>query len=247
MASAIDTGDISSPYTTVHTRNKQTPGARLAAAALATLLGRPDTPYLGPAYQGAEARLAVSGTGASSLVVTVSFESVSLYGAPLVLNTSVVCTAGVPPDLCATFDVQVRAGRGEWRGRGGAPRPVRSVQRPGAPLLLRCTLHLLPPRIFTDPATADVSRWHMAQCNLPRTFLRRLVPRDHGLPCSRVMRGICAGGCGELRQCNPRILRRVAGGRSVQQRGAARCALAAAVVRCMVAAQLNKLFRRYVT
>ena len=108
MASAIDTGDISSPYTTVHTRNKQTPGARLAAAALATLLDHPDTPYLGPTYQGAVARLAVASEGASSLVVTVSFEPATLYGAPLVLDTSVVCTAGVPPDLCATFDVQVR-------------------------------------------------------------------------------------------------------------------------------------------
>lgn len=93
MASAIDTGDVNSPFTPVHTRKKQTPGARLAAAALATLFGFPDVQYRGPTYMSATARFGATSPDDAPppLVVTVSFDPATLYGAPPPLVAEHVC------------------------------------------------------------------------------------------------------------------------------------------------------------
>ncbi len=107
----------------MHTRDKQTPGARVAAAMLATLLRAPAAPpHLGPAYAAA----AVAARSAARLVVSVSFAPASLAGG-LALNASVTCPArvlAVSPALCGGFDVGTSDGR--WfaaaaaLGAGGA-------------------------------------------------------------------------------------------------------------------------------
>lgn len=110
LASCIDTGDLTSPFSTVHTRDKQTPGARMAAALLATLLHVPSPPpFLGPTYSAATV---VSRTPAK-LLVSVAFTPQSIASG-LAFNASMQCPEGVlaiNPTLCGGFDVGTSDGK----------------------------------------------------------------------------------------------------------------------------------------
>jgi hypothetical protein len=99
MASAIDIGDVASPYGAYHPRNKQLVGARLAAAALDGLYGVP-TLWRGPTFAGAAAAPAAGGGG--GLEITLAFEARSLGGG-LVLDwarNNSACPQGVDPGIC---------------------------------------------------------------------------------------------------------------------------------------------------
>lgn len=89
---AIDIGDPTGPFSSIHPRNKKLVGQRLAAAALTLLYGKP-TPYLSPSYVSAVAT-------ASGTAVTVT---VTLHDVPtkLVPGTD-HCKSelGVPPNEC---------------------------------------------------------------------------------------------------------------------------------------------------
>ena len=117
LASCIDTGDLLSPYSTVHTRDKQRPGARMAAALLATLLRLPSPPpHLGPTYAAA----AVASRSPSRLLVSVAFAPETLQRG-LALNTSLQCPQGVlaiNPALCAGFEVGTSDGA--WHAASAA-------------------------------------------------------------------------------------------------------------------------------
>jgi len=115
-ASCIDTGDFASPFTPVHTRDKQTPARRMAAAAAATLFDVPGAPWVGPTYAGARAAPARGG----ALKVTVAFAPASLAGG-LALNASAACPAAVAAHdarLCGGFDVGT--GDGAWHAAAAA-------------------------------------------------------------------------------------------------------------------------------
>jgi hypothetical protein len=80
----LDDGDVLSPIGTVHSRNKQLVGRRVAAGLAAALYGAPTLPTggAGPTYAGAALSSAPNGT----LTATVSFSAESLGGAALQFN-----------------------------------------------------------------------------------------------------------------------------------------------------------------
>jgi hypothetical protein len=84
-ASLVDGGDPLSPIGSVHSRNKQLVGRRVAAALSAALYGAPPLPTpggVGPTFAGASLSAAPSG----ALRATVRFEPASLAGGALVFN-----------------------------------------------------------------------------------------------------------------------------------------------------------------
>ena len=101
VGSAIDIGDVDSPYGAYHPRNKQLVGARLALAALDQLYGVP-TAWRGPAFAGASVAPAAGG----ALTVTLGFDDRSLGAGGLVLDwarNNSACPAGVSADICEAF------------------------------------------------------------------------------------------------------------------------------------------------
>lgn len=103
VCNAMDLGDATAPHGSVHPRNKQDVGQRLANAALALLYGQ-KTPYLNPAYASSTARY-----DGLSITVTVSFKPESLAGATLVLKPN-ECPPTVPPEECAWDQIQAEDG-----------------------------------------------------------------------------------------------------------------------------------------
>lgn len=94
FATAIDIGDPTSPFGSVHPRHKQIVGARLAASALAESYGMPSVPHASPQYAGASP--SVTGT---QLSVTVALTPSS---GPLTLtNAACPTNLGVPAAQCA--------------------------------------------------------------------------------------------------------------------------------------------------
>ncbi len=84
-ASLVDGGDPLSPIGSVHSRNKQLVGRRVAAALSAALYGAPPLPTpggAGPTFAGA----ALSASPAGALRATVRFDPASLAGGALVFN-----------------------------------------------------------------------------------------------------------------------------------------------------------------
>ena len=65
----VDGGDATSPYGTVHSRNKELTGRRVAAGILAMLYGNTSVPTMGPTFASATYGMASQG----SLTVNVSF------------------------------------------------------------------------------------------------------------------------------------------------------------------------------
>jgi len=80
-ASLVDDGDVLSPIGSVHSRNKQLVGRRVAAELAAALYGAPAHPP-GPTYSRAELSSAPNGT----LTATVSFTEESMAGGALLFN-----------------------------------------------------------------------------------------------------------------------------------------------------------------
>jgi sialate O-acetylesterase len=105
-ANGMDLGDPQAPHGSVHPRNKQTVGARFAAAALSQVYGRP-TPYLNPAYKAAAA--VTTGTTAT---VTIFFDQATLgaQGLTIVPNACPVAL-GVPQEECAWTEIQTVDGK----------------------------------------------------------------------------------------------------------------------------------------
>jgi sialate O-acetylesterase len=107
LGSAIDVGDASSPEGTYHPRFKQPVGARLSAAAQATLYGMSGVEYVGPTFASA------SGTSQPQngvFSVQVAFQPSSLGGSSgqIVLSQNASCpapTGGVLPEQCADFQI----------------------------------------------------------------------------------------------------------------------------------------------
>jgi len=94
-ASTLDYGEPAGGP--VHSPFKQVPGHR-AALALQAILYKMPVAYLGPRY---------SGVSVAGPTATVSFDPATLYGASLVLNTSVSCPTTVTADSCEAFAVQI--------------------------------------------------------------------------------------------------------------------------------------------
>ena len=120
LATAIDGGDPQAPATSIHPRNKQLVGTRLAQAILARRYGVPGVAYAAPRYAGG----AASAAGAA-LSVRVALADGS--GAPPALawrppapaSNSSRCPTdrGVLPVMCAGFEVMVSDApfpRGTW-------------------------------------------------------------------------------------------------------------------------------------
>jgi hypothetical protein len=91
VVSAIDTGDILSPFTYLHSRDKAKVAARLANAALTVVYGQSGFPYVPP---GAPAAAWVSTDGNNVTTVKVTFGS--LAAPPLSLDPDYACPAGFP-------------------------------------------------------------------------------------------------------------------------------------------------------
>jgi len=124
LATAIDGGDPLAPATSIHPRNKQLPGHRLALAILARRYGMPHTSYAAPRYASATA-------SASGVVLTVRVAVSNSTGGggggtvPLVWvpptpdSNSSRCPTdlGVLPIMCAGFEVMLSDGpfpNGTW-------------------------------------------------------------------------------------------------------------------------------------
>ena len=107
VATAIDLGDIDSPYGDVHFRNKQVAGARAAAAALAVAYapgaGSPEyaLDYPAPAFLSQQAFF-VNATSTATIIV--SFDHAGA-AAQLLANASVSCPDGTPPSNCTALEV----------------------------------------------------------------------------------------------------------------------------------------------
>lgn len=109
IATAIDLGDPTAPFGSVHPRDKQPLGARLAACALAQVYGKA-VPFLSPVFLNATAAAAPAN---GTVAVTVTFEPATVADG-LVLITPPECPTalGVPQDLCSGFELQLLSG--EW-------------------------------------------------------------------------------------------------------------------------------------
>ena len=112
LASAVDGGDPDAPATSIHPRGKQTPGARLATAALALRLGRaPLVSAAYPVYGGAVAAVGAGGTLSVHVSLTTSLPGVPplplVWTPPSPASNSSRCPVdlGVLPLMCAGFEV----------------------------------------------------------------------------------------------------------------------------------------------
>jgi sialate O-acetylesterase len=105
LASALDVGDATSPFKSIHPRDKQAVGRRMAAAVLAKVYGQTDAAHESPRFLSATC----SGGDGQPLVVTVTLQGSSVGGGNLTLvDPPPVCPTGegVPAKLCSGFGVQ---------------------------------------------------------------------------------------------------------------------------------------------
>jgi len=109
LITAVDGGDPFAPATSIHPRGKQTPSARLAAAALALRFGA-DVAWASPTYASAAARA----TGGAALVVDVALGAVGggavqplVWRAPDAASNSSRCPTDltIPAFMCAWFEI----------------------------------------------------------------------------------------------------------------------------------------------
>lgn len=138
LATAIDLGDVGAPQGSIHPRQKQTVGARLAAGALADLFGVSGGATAGPVYAAAVA----GGGAAGRLSATVSFAP-PYAGAGALVLANVSAWPGLAPAsrcpgggaICAGFELQ-DAATGQWWGAAAALNRDASaliLEAPGAP------------------------------------------------------------------------------------------------------------------
>jgi len=103
MASAVDLGDLDSPYGNIHPRDKQGVGTRLALAAQHFAYGDKTVVYSGPIASSFSTI-----ANAATLIVIVTFEQYSLgAGLKLVQN---YCPNSIPLNDCAWFELQSSTG-----------------------------------------------------------------------------------------------------------------------------------------
>jgi len=100
LATAIDLGDPKSPFGSVHPRNKQPLGTRLAANALAQVYGK-NVPHLSPRFLSA-----IGSTDGPLVTVNVYFYSESVVdGLQLLSNPGCPTDEGVPANICSGFQI----------------------------------------------------------------------------------------------------------------------------------------------
>lgn len=110
-ASAVDLGDIDSPWGDVHFRDKQTSGARAASALLALAYGAGEAPPAGaypPPQFLAQTAYYDNATGVASIDVVFAAAAGAAPGAGalvLLANASVACPAAVAAENCTAFEV----------------------------------------------------------------------------------------------------------------------------------------------
>jgi len=102
FATAMDLGDPTAPFGSIHPRNKQTVGMRLSAAARAITYGE-NVPYMGPDATDYKVL-----TPTQNAVVEVSFDPKSI-GSGL-LSKQATCDAGVPKVECAGYEIGTSKG-----------------------------------------------------------------------------------------------------------------------------------------
>lgn len=108
LASAIDIGDPTGPWGSVHPRHKQPVGTRLMLGALALSYGQTSTIYKGPTFASASAT--VAGT---TVTVSAAFTGDSVSAAnPLNIIPGVICPTqlGVPAAQCGYPTIVTSAG-----------------------------------------------------------------------------------------------------------------------------------------
>ena len=158
LASTLDGGDIVAGA--IHSPYKERAGAHAAAGLRAVALGDATVRYLGPRAVSAHVRAAV----ASTLITNVAFEAGSLYGEPLVLNTSVSCPSFLQPAYCESF--AVLTSDGAWRscenaGSGGAA--LVAAVSPAAPATLTLTLSGVPAGLDVIAVRNGHTPWPVVQ------------------------------------------------------------------------------------
>jgi sialate O-acetylesterase len=109
---AVDIGDPTGPWGSVHPRAKQIPSARLTASALAQVYGMASVAWTGPTFASASGSSSSGGT----MTVTVAVQGLragdSLVIHPLDDAAACPTALGVPPALCAWPAIQ--ASTGQW-------------------------------------------------------------------------------------------------------------------------------------
>lgn len=135
LATAIDGGDPSAPATSIHPRNKQLVGQRVAAAALARHFAVQGVAYAAPRY--ASATATASGTALSVAVALAGAPGAPpprlVWVPPTPASNSNRCPTDrtIPPSMCAGLEVQLSSGA--W-----VP-AVASIDAAGTGLLLTAT------------------------------------------------------------------------------------------------------------
>lgn len=178
--STLDGGDpiafaIHSPY-------KEKAGARGALGVRAVALGDARARYLGP-----RAVRATVGAAGGALTVAVDFSGPGLYGAPLVLNTSIACPGKLDVSYCESFAV-LTSPDCVWRSAEvpGAPGvALTAFVAPGAPSVLALTLSGAPKGLAVVAARNGFAPWPVVQLtNVDGTpaepFLLDAVPHACG-------------------------------------------------------------------
>lgn len=102
FATAVDLGDPTAPYGSVHPRAKQPVGARLALAAEAIAYGDSSVVWRGPTLSAA-----VVQTNYQTITATVTF---NLWGATGLVNQPNVCPTGVTPSICGNWQFTLSNG-----------------------------------------------------------------------------------------------------------------------------------------
>eukprot|EP00117_Sycon_ciliatum_P049925 scpid15436/ scgid35319/ Sialate O-acetylesterase; Sialic acid-specific 9-O-acetylesterase; Yolk sac protein 2; Sialate O-acetylesterase small subunit; Sialate O-acetylesterase large subunit len=110
MAIAGDHGDPTSPFGSVHPRDKQDIGFRLSLTALALQYKMPLEVYQGPICTGANVANMQPGTGGMMHVqLTLDFQPSTVGHTELYVKKNVTCPVGVPPASCSSFQLQSRS------------------------------------------------------------------------------------------------------------------------------------------
>lgn len=98
--SAIDQGDPNSGA--VHSPYKQAVGMRASLGVRALFYKESNIPYMGPVYQDAS----ITSATPNVITISISFVQKSLYGNPLILNTSISCPPKIYKGSCESFAIQ---------------------------------------------------------------------------------------------------------------------------------------------
>ena len=133
MVTAIDLGDVDSPYRDVHPRVKVPIGERLAAVLAAQLYNVSGLAHRSPAFESAVL------LQAQPYAVMVSFRADTCDGG-LRAQPEPACPAALEADMCAGWELQ--AGDGSWYAASAAVAGPHSVtvtapELPGAPVAVR--------------------------------------------------------------------------------------------------------------